>query len=88
MRGGIINLALAVAALTGSTVSALDPVTVKGNAFFVGDERVCFSVHRSELYWNVLLIIGTAVLHPWCRLPARWSEQPHGPSCKPRELQA
>ncbi|KAI5816315.1 Glucanosyltransferase-domain-containing protein [Pyronema omphalodes] len=39
MRGGIINLALAVAALTSSTVFALESVTVKGNAFFVGDKR-------------------------------------------------
>ncbi|KAI5846020.1 Glucanosyltransferase-domain-containing protein [Tricharina praecox] len=35
---GILSLAAAVAML-GSASAALDPVTVKGNAFFVGDER-------------------------------------------------
>ena len=37
MRG---FLSLAAATLIGTASAALQPVTVKGNAFFVGDERV------------------------------------------------
>jgi hypothetical protein len=41
---------VAAAALAGSA-SALDSVTVKGNAFYVGNERVCLT---TALLWSML----------------------------------
>jgi len=50
----VLSLAAAVA-MIGTASAALKPVTVKGNAFFVGDDRVCPSLPAYGFLWLCLL---------------------------------
>ena len=88
MYAKFIRLAAAAAvALAGTASAALEPVTVKGNAFFVGDNRVSsVPVSSGGLPW--LTWHAMTVLHPWRRLPAWRPEQVDGPDCGYGELQA
>lgn len=68
MRSFSTVTAAAVAFSTLASAAITTPVTTKGNAFFVGNDRVCFHftclVSLGYLFTNQLG--GITVLHPWC----------------------
>lgn len=60
--GAAAAAAVAFSALASAAITT--PVTVKGNAFFVGNNRVSIYLFSLLTFTNVLM--GIVVLHPWC----------------------